>query len=150
MADKPYRPCVVGVFRDAQGKLLVGKRSDLASWQFPQGGIDSGEIPEQTLYREMKEELGCDLFRIVNASASTISYDFPEELPGKISGKYRGQRQYWFLCEFSPNAVPDLSKASSREFNDLRWITAEEALAQIISWKKKAYYDGMRALGIEW
>jgi putative (di)nucleoside polyphosphate hydrolase len=149
MAEKPYRPCVVGVFRNQNGQFLVGKRSDLASWQFPQGGIDSGETPEQTLYREMKEELGCDEFRILNASPGTITYDFPVELSGKITGKYKGQRQYWFLCEFAPHAAPDLRKASSREFDDLRWISAGEAVGQIISWKKEAYYKGMAALGIE-
>lgn len=149
MAEKPYRPCVVGVFRNPQGQLLVGRRADLPAWQFPQGGIDSGETPEEALYREMMEELGCDKFRILYASSKTIAYDFPSDMTTRVSRRYRGQRQYWFLCEFSPPAAPDLRKASSREFDDLTWITPGEALSQIISWKKAAYHDGMRALGIE-
>ncbi len=148
MADKPYRPCVVGVFRNQQGLLLVGRRSDLPAWQFPQGGIDSGEIPEEALYREMLEELGCDKFRILYASSHTITYDFPADLSTRVSRRYRGQRQYWFLCEFSADARPDLSKASSREFDDLGWISREEILGQIIAWKKQAYLDGLKALNL--
>jgi putative (di)nucleoside polyphosphate hydrolase len=147
--DKPYRPCVVGVFRDATGQVLVGKRRNLDSWQFPQGGIDSGESPEEALYREILEELGNNRFRILYASSKTITYDFPVDLHSKISHKFRGQRQYWFLCEYAPNQQPNLDYASSKEFDSLRWISPLEAVTGIISWKKQAYLDGMQALGIE-
>ena len=65
MLNESYRRSVLAVFVRADGKVLLGKRSDLGVWQFPQGGIDPGESEVEALYREMKEEIGCDNFNII-------------------------------------------------------------------------------------
>ena len=100
MATLGYRPSVLAVFLRSDGKVLLGMRSDIGCWQFPQGGVDPGENAEQALYREMQEELGCSDFSILKRSSDEIRYDFPETIKAKIAKKYKGQQQQWFLCRY--------------------------------------------------
>lgn len=138
-----YRRGVVGVF-DFQGKVLLAKRSDFLVWQFPQGGIDSGEDPVKALRREMKEELGYVNFEILKSAKIPISYNFPKEL--KFENKYyKGQIQNWFKLSLKDMKEIDLSK--SEEFIDIKLVSPKFAYDNIVYWKKKAYFKGLRDLG---
>lgn len=152
MDNRKYRPCVVGVFKNSEDKLLVGKRSEKdiekGNFQFPQGGVEKGESNEEALYREMLEEVGCDNFSIKNRLDGPICYDFPESLDSKIAKIYKGQDLYWFLCEFDKDSEPDLKKASSNEFSKLEWHVAEQIIKNIIDWKKNAYEKALGKLNL--
>lgn len=148
MAELGYRRCIVCVFRDASGKVLVGKRKNIESWQFPQGGIEAGEQKEEALFREMKEELGVNQFDIVKQLEDPITYDFPLELKAAIARKFKGQEQYWFLCKLLKDDQPDLDIAQDDEFSELAWITPMEAIDRVIWWKKKSYLKALRLFGV--
>lgn len=141
----PYRLCVVGVFYDARGWVLTGKRSDLGTYQLPQGGVDPGESPLEALYREMREELGVDKIIVTRGPIGLVRYDFPAGLPAKISKSYQGQEQWWYACQLN-DQEPDLRRATSREFTEFRWMPIEECLAAIVDWKRGAYREGLKGL----
>ena len=144
------RPGVTAVFKDVKsGLLLACERTDLRNtWQFPQGGIEEGEIPKDTLYREMLEEIGTDKFKILKEAPNFISYLFPSALKSKITKKYAGQTQKWFLVEFEAGISPDLTKADG-EFINWKWESISAILEQIVDWKKQSYIDGFCALGLQ-
>ena len=143
-----YRPGVVAVFINDDGKLLVGRRSGMDAWQFPQGGVDLGESFDEALYREALEEIGSKEFEVVRKSESLIRYDFPEGMAGKLAESYCGQKQAWYLCKFNPDHGPDLEKAVDDEFDALSWVKPAEALEGIIEWKRSAYLMGLEQLGL--
>lgn len=146
----PYRKCVVAVFIDQQNRLLVGRRKGTKnSWQFPQGGVDSGESNNEALKREVKEEIGCEQFEIIRCANKLISYDFPEDATFKIAQKYRGQEQSWFLCRLPDGYTPDLSQATDDEFDALEWRSPNDILQSVIPWKKEAYLEGYRQLNLK-
>ncbi len=104
-AKLPYRPCVGVVLVNPAGLVFAGQRRDNnpEAWQMPQGGIDEGETPRQAALRELQEETGItpDLVEVMAKTHHWITYDLPPELLGKVwGGKYRGQRQKWFLMAY--------------------------------------------------
>jgi putative (di)nucleoside polyphosphate hydrolase len=147
-----FRPCVVGVFANENGKLLVGERSDVAgAWQFPQGGIEPGESAISAIFREMKEEIGCGDFRIIKTATRLVSYRYPGNVrvvqEAKIAQRYAGQTQQWFLLQFFANHGPNLKK-SDGEFARVDWRDPIKVLTGVIDWKRQAYIDGLHQLGI--
>src|SRR5690606_22098890 len=105
-----YRPCagirlVNSVGRAAVGRRLDGAQSDdPAAWQTPQPGTDDGADSERAAFRELEEETGItpDVVQVIARSKDQYLYDLPDELLGRIwKGKYRGQRQSWFLMRFT-------------------------------------------------
>ncbi len=143
-----YRPCVVAVFTNKSNKLLVCERSDVkGAWQFPQGGIEPGESALNALYREMREEIGCDRFKVLKEGSGLVKYRFPDGLRKPIASRWIGQSQMWFKVEFDAGHSPDLSKAEG-EFSSIDWRTVEEALNGIVDWKKDAYREGLSKLGL--
>ena len=146
---KPYRPCVVGVFRNQRGEVLLGERADnRGQWQLPQGGVDAGEEWEAALRREMAEELGIFDLVIVKHSTQPVRYDFPPELTTKIARRFSGQEQQWFLLELPDGVEPDLAQASDDEFAAWRWAPPAEAIAAIVPFKRQAYEQGFSQLGL--
>lgn len=145
---KKLRPCVVGVFVDPKGHVLVGKRSNSSAWQFPQGGVDPGESSIEALYREMEEEIGCNQFDIIKEVDEKISYLFPESLKAPIAKKYKGQEQSWFLCQFHKNQKACLEEATDDEFVELKWVKPDWVMQQVIEFKKDAYLNGLKGLDI--
>jgi putative (di)nucleoside polyphosphate hydrolase len=144
-----YRSCVVGVFVNEKNQVLAGERADApGAWQLPQGGVDPGESVLQAIYREMKEELGCDAFEVVDQGSREIKYRFPEGLKAKVAKRYCGQSTTWFKLKFKKGAAPDLAKADG-ELKSTKWVDAAELSSGIIEWKRTAYLEGFRALKIK-
>jgi putative (di)nucleoside polyphosphate hydrolase len=147
---KPYRPCVVALFFDPKTKLLLtGQRSKHpGAWQFPQGGVESGESYEDALGREVREELGIADFSILKTSEHFYFYDFPKEEKIPLAQKFKGQKQKWFLCALNPAHPPNLNLASDQEFNAISWENPKKILDGIISWKKPVYYLALKEFGL--
>ena len=142
--DLPYRPCVGVTLINPQGLIWAGRRIDstTAAWQMPQGGIDAGEKPREAALRELHEETGitADAVKFVGKTHHWLTYDLPPELLGKVwGGKYRGQRQKWFLFRFDgDDAQVDIAREHP-EFAEWRWISAADMLAAIVPFKRRVY-----------
>ncbi len=138
----PYRPCVGLVLFNPDGHVFVGRRIDttVEAWQLPQGGIDDGEDPEQTLYREMEEEIGTRNFTILDQTKGWLTYDLPPELIGKVwKGRYRGQRQIWFAGRFNGTDDDINIETDHPEFNAWRWVPLAETPNLIVPFKQQLY-----------
>lgn len=137
----PYRKGVgMMVFNDDK-KIFVGKRIDnQKAWQMPQGGVDHNEDFETAAKRELYEETGIQSIRIIQKSKGEYTYDLPEYLLGKIwKGKYRGQKQNWFLMKFlGPDSEINLNQKLP-EFNEWKWVDKNELPNLIVPFKKKLY-----------
>ena len=142
----PYRKGVgMMVFNDKK-KIFVGKRIDnQTAWQMPQGGVDNNEDYETAAKRELFEETGIQSIRIVKKSREMYTYDLPEYLLGKIwKGKYKGQKQNWFLMKFlGPDSEINL-KQKYPEFNQWKWVDIDELPKLIVPFKKKLYLSVIR------
>jgi len=141
LKDLPYRNGVgIMIFND-QKKIFVGKRIDnQEAWQMPQGGVDRDEDFETAAKRELFEETGIQSVRIVQISKQEFIYDLPNHLLGKIwKGKYKGQKQKWFLMKFlGPDSEINISQKHP-EFNEWKWVDLDELPRLIVPFKKKLY-----------
>ncbi len=153
MADPeslPYRPCVGVVLIDARGLVFAGQRIDSPSpaWQMPQGGIDAGETPREAAYRELMEETGVtrDKVEFIGKTHGWVTYDLPPELLGRVwGGKYRGQRQKWFLFRFKGSDADVKIATDHPEFSTWRWILADEMVESIVPFKRAVYETVIRS-----
>lgn len=140
--ERPYRLCAGIMLINEQKNVFVGQRFDMKTeaWQMPQGGIDEGETPEQAAFRELLEEVGTDKAKIIKAYPQPLDYDLPEHLADKFwGGKYRGQRQYWFLMEFTGTDADINLQTEHPEFSEYKWINPQELPHHAIAFKKEIY-----------
>lgn len=140
----PYRPCVGIVLINADGLIFAGQRIDspVPAWQMPQGGIDDGEKPRAAALRELWEETGipADLVEFVAKAPDWVTYDLPPELLGKVwGGRYRGQRQKWFLLRYLGRDDQVGIGTDHAEFSCWRWIGADEMIGSIVPFKRQVY-----------
>ncbi len=123
-------------------RVFVGRRLDqtLEAWQMPQGGIDPGEAPAATALRELKEEIGTAKAEIVRESRGWLTYDLPPDLVPKVwHGRYRGQRQKWFVMRFL-GQDHDIDVATEHpEFGSWRWARVDELPDIIVPFKQVLY-----------
>lgn len=145
-ASLPYRPCVGIMLVNEDGQVFVGKRIDNKegdAWQMPQGGIDEGEELRPAALRELAEETGLreQLVTIIAQTKDELLYDLPEELIGRLwKGKYRGQRQTWFLIRFGgTDADVQLDAHDPPEFHEWKWVAPELLPDLIVPFKKRVY-----------
>ena len=163
-----FRPNVGCIFlRKSDGFVLVGQRPSTAQWQFPQGGYDYNEdrTVEDTLRREMREELGVFSFDIVKTMPRTVKYFFPANLQQSypslhpsLSGRgldsegnsvyYKGQEQVWFLCSLDGHPEPSLELATEKEFSILKWVSPIEAYNSIVEFKKAIYGEVLKEFNL--
>ncbi|CAM3736254.1 RNA pyrophosphohydrolase [Polynucleobacter antarcticus] len=143
-----YRPNVGIVLLNSRNEVFWGKRVGQHSWQFPQGGIQHGESPEQAMYRELHEEVGLlsEHVQIIGRTKDWLRYDVPEEfLRRQHSAKnhrasYRGQKQIWFLLRLvGSDGDIQLDATEHPEFDDWRWIPFWIQLDSVIDFKREVY-----------
>jgi putative (di)nucleoside polyphosphate hydrolase len=131
------------------GYIFVGQRLDnnQNAWQMPQGGIEAGEDPETAAYRELLEETGVNQqnVRFLASSSRWLSYDLPEDLiPTLWNGKFRGQKQKWFLFKFL-GKDGDINIATDQpEFSKWKWISKKNLLKEIVPFKKSVYENVLK------
>ncbi|CAN5862633.1 RNA pyrophosphohydrolase [soil metagenome] len=149
-ATLPYRPCAGVMLLNHAGLVFVGQRLDstLEAWQMPQGGIDDGEDAETAALRELGEETGVmpDKVALIAAAPDELFYDLPPDLVGKVwKGKWRGQRQRWFLYRFfGEDSDVDIATAH-QEFRAWRWVAPAELPEIIVPFKKTLYENVLSA-----
>lgn len=145
ITDLPYRPCAGIMLANTEGRVFVGQRIDnphIDAWQMPQGGIDDGEDPREAALRELFEETGVasEHVDVIAQSREEHYYDLPEELAASIwKGKWRGQRQWWFLMRFKGD--DDLIDIATKhpEFSAWQWVSPDRLPYLIVPFKKRLY-----------
>ena len=106
VSQLPMRKGVGIIVLNKNNEVFVGKRKDnpIDKWQMPQGGIDNNETPIDAMKRELAEETSIKKIQILKEIENWLEYELPNNLLGKIwKGKYRGQRQKWFIVKFIGN-----------------------------------------------
>ena len=146
----PYRPCAGVMLLNRDGKVFVGQRIDTTAeaWQMPQGGIDDGEDAETAAIRELGEEIGVtpDKVALIAVAPGEFQYDLPPELIGKVwKGKWRGQRQRWFLFRFLGEDTDVNIATPHPEFMTWRWIDPADLPRLIVPFKKELYEQVLAA-----
>ena len=144
--EMAYRPCVGIMLVNRDGKVFVGQRLDnvVEAWQMPQGGIDEGEDAKAAALRELGEEtgIGPENVEIIAKAKDEHFYDLPPELLGKLwGGKYRGQRQYWYLARFLGQDSDVNIQTKHPEFRSWKWADPETLPELIVPFKRKLYRD---------
>ncbi len=146
-AQLAYRRGVGIVLSNKNGQVFIGKRAPKLNqklsqpWQFPQGGIEKGESPEKAAVRELAEETGVTSIKIVTVFPEWLYYDLPKSIADSIwEGKYKGQKQKWFLCTFLgfDNEI-NLQIDGSPEFVEWKWVDFSEAIKLAVPFKQTIY-----------
>ena len=143
--DDVYRPNVAIIILNKKGDVLWCRRKNHDGWQFPQGGIDSGESPEEAVMREAKEEvgLGSDDLNILYENKDWINYEVPKARRSSYffqKKRFIGQRQKWFLAELtSDEKLISLNSTSPVEFDKWIWAKYWYPLGATVAFKSEAY-----------
>jgi len=142
-----YRANVGIIIINEARQVLFAKRIGQSSWQFPQGGIDEGESPEQAMYRELYEEVGLksDDIAILGRTKNWIKYRIPERLVRKHSmPRCIGQKQIWFLLQLlSDDTAISLVENDPQEFDDWAWVDSTYPETQVIDFKQSVYRQAL-------
>jgi putative (di)nucleoside polyphosphate hydrolase len=151
MKNQVYRPNIGILLLNKSGKVLLAERNGMPdTWQLPQGGIDAEETPLETLYREVKEEIGLSLnhYNVLAVTAGWIYYQVPywQEL-AKSNNRFRGQKQKWFLLEFlGDDSDISLDLSEDIEFSNWQWVSYWYPLTKAIDFKLAAYRKALLEL----
>ena len=140
--ELPLRLGVGIIVLNKENKVFVGKRRDNPTnkWQMPQGGVDRGENLVNAMKRELKEETSIRSIEILQELEGWTEYELPDYLLGKIwRGKYRGQKQKWFIVRFLGRDEEINLKTTHPEFIEWQWLDIENLPSVIVHFKKKVY-----------
>ena len=145
MNEKQELPLRIGVgivLLNNENNIFVGKRIDNPknSWQMPQGGVDKNENFLQAAKRELKEETGIKTVKLIKELDGWFKYDLPEYLLGKLwNGKYRGQKQKWFVMKFIGETSEINVNTKNPEFLEWKWIELSRLPNIAVHFKKDIY-----------
>ena len=138
----PMRKGVGVIILNEKNKVFVGKRKDnpIDKWQMPQGGVDKGESYLAAMQRELLEETSIKNIEILSEIEGFFEYELPANLIGIIwKGKFRGQRQKWFIAKFIGSEKEINLKTKNQEFIEWKWISPELLPDVIVEFKKEMY-----------
>ena len=140
----PLRTGVGIAVLNSKNKVFVAKRKDsqFDKWQMPQGGVDSNEPLLQAMKRELLEETSIKNIELLKEFDHWLEYELPESLVGKIwNGKYRGQKQKWFVVKFLGDDSEININTKNPEFIEWKWIDIDFLPDSIVLFKKHIYEE---------
>ena len=140
---------VGAIVLNSENKVFVGKRKDnpVDKWQMPQGGVDEGEDFLAAMRRELHEETSIKNIKIIKEINQTYEYELPRNLIGIIwNGKFRGQKQKWFIAKFLGDDGEVNLNTEHQEFIEWKWIAADVLPNVIVEFKKKLYQDLLKEI----
>tara|TARA_B100000575_G_C23121572_1_gene649155 strand:+ start:1844 stop:2314 length:471 start_codon:yes stop_codon:yes gene_type:complete len=147
----PMRNGVGIIILNNENKVFVGKRKDnpIDKWQMPQGGLDLGEDYFTAMKRELFEETGITSIKVLKEIDGFFEYELPNNLIGIIwKGKYRGQKQKWFIVRFKGNEKEINLKTTNPEFIEWKWVLPDELPEIIVDFKKNVYLQLLKKIKI--
>ena len=140
----PMRVGVGIILLNNKNHVFVGKRKDNPGdkWQMPQGGVDKGEDHQTAMKRELIEETSIKNIKIIKRIEKIYEYELPANLIGIIwKGKYRGQKQKWFLMRFNGEDNEINIKTKNPEFLDWKWIEIDQLTEVVVDFKLHVYKE---------
>jgi putative (di)nucleoside polyphosphate hydrolase len=145
-----YRPNVGIILCNVRNEVFWGKRIKEHAWQFPQGGIKTGETPEQAMFRELKEEVGLDPchVKVLGRTREWLRYEVPQTwVRREARTQYRGQKQIWFLLRLvGRDCDVCLRHSEHPEFDAWRWHDYWVPLDSVIEFKRDVYQRALQEL----
>ena len=144
LRNLPLRSGVGIVVLNKENKVFVAKRIDNPKnfWQMPQGGVDEGEDFLKAAYRELEEETSIKNVELIKELDGTITYELPDRLLGLIwKGKYRGQKQKWFLMRFVGSDSEINIKTKHPEFLEWKWVELDKITDLVVDFKLHVYKE---------
>ena len=145
MKNRKELPLRIGVgiaLLNHENKIFVGKRIDnpANSWQMPQGGVDKNESFLEAAKRELEEETSIQTVEVLKELNEWLTYDLPKNLLGKLwEGKYRGQKQKWFIMKFLGKNDEINIRTKRPEFLDWKWINSSDLPEVAVDFKVNIY-----------
>jgi putative (di)nucleoside polyphosphate hydrolase len=142
--DLPLRKGVGIIVLNKENKVFVAKRIDNPKnfWQMPQGGVDEGEDFLKAAYRELDEETSIKNVELIKELDGTTTYELPKHLLGIIwKGKYKGQKQKWFLMKFVGEEKEINIKTKNPEFLEWKWIEIDRITEVVVKFKLQVYKE---------
>ena len=143
-SNLPLRSGVGIVLLNKKNKVFVAKRIDNPKnfWQMPQGGVDEGEDNLKAAFRELEEETSIKSVKLIKELEGTLTYDLPDRLLGIIwKGKYKGQKQKWFVMRFIGEDKDINIKTKNPEFLDWKWIDLDQITDLVVDFKLHVYKE---------
>ena len=147
----PLRTGVGIIVLNKQNKIFVGKRKDNPGdkWQMPQGGVDEGEDYITAMRRELREETSIQNIEIIKEIEKIYQYELPANLVGIIwKGKYRGQKQKWFITRFLGEEKEINLNTKHAEVIDWKWIEPKLLPEIIVNFKKDLYLNLLKEINL--
>lgn len=145
-----FRPNVGIILSNTQGEVLWARRINQDSWQFPQGGIQANEAPEEALFRELHEEVGLfpDQVNILACTRGWLRYRLPQHLIRRNNNPLCiGQKQKWFLLQMlADDSAVNIQANQKPEFDHWNWVSYWYPLNQIVSFKRDVYRRALKEL----
>tara|TARA_Y100000591_G_scaffold326014_1_gene347936 strand:- start:2309 stop:2779 length:471 start_codon:yes stop_codon:yes gene_type:complete len=145
----PLRTGVGIILLNNENKVFVGKRKDnpVDKWQMPQGGVDEGEDFLSAMKRELLEETSITSIKILKEIEGFFQYELPKNLIGIIwKGKFRGQKQKWYIVKFTGDENEINLKTKHQEFIEWKWINPEKLPEVIVDFKKNVYVQLLKVI----